>query len=299
MPESHQVNFTTQLKIFKRKLSKPDGAKKNRLVLIIMSNTHDPELRRGCLKDAAAIKNIFQNLCNETLYNFYCIEISGNNYNKKNLDKAIKSTVLKTDVTVFYFSGHGFRYAKDRGNKYPQIDMRTHNNKPDFNDLNFIESNTYNLAVILAFMRFNGSRVNIAIADCCNTTIPDYRKKRSIKEMNVANGVLPPISKSLTKKMFTDPNKAISILVSSSVQGQPAIADPAIGSLFTYHFTETIKTVLAKELETKKHIPWVKVLNATAAKAFRKSKTYDISNGNGIAGKQKAVFEVFIDNSKI
>ena len=36
------------------------------------------------------------------------------------------------------------------------------------------------------------------------------------------------------------------------------------------------------------------VLNATAAKAFNNSKRYDISNG--IAGKQKAVYQVFIDN---
>ncbi len=35
-------------------------------------------------------------------------------------------------------------------------------------------------------------------------------------------------------------------------------------------------------------------MKATAEKAFKDSKSYDI--GNGISGKQKAVFEVFIDN---
>ena len=78
------------------------------------------------------------------------------------------------------------------------------------------------------------------------------------------------------------------------MQGQPVITDTAIGSIFTYCFTETIKTLLAKEMKTYHYIPWLKVLKAMSAKAFKDSKSCDI--GNGIAGKQKAVFEVFIDN---
>jgi hypothetical protein len=55
--------------------------------------------------------------------------------------------------------------------------MRSHNNKADFNKIDFIEKHTENLAVVLNLMRFNGGRINIAIADCCNTTIPFYRKR--------------------------------------------------------------------------------------------------------------------------
>lgn len=293
MSVTTRINFKTQLKNFKEKISAPNAVKKTRLVLIIMSNTHDPLLSRACVNDAKTVKKTFKTICSDAHYKFNCIEISGKNYSRENLDEVMDSIVLKTDVTIFYYSGHGFSYLNDGQSKYPQIDMRRHNNKSNFNDLNFIEDNTYNLAVILTFMRFNGGRINIAIADCCNTTIPHYRKKAAIKEMNVAGGVLPPLSKVLTKKMFTDSHNAISILVSSSVQGQPAISDPSIGSIFTYRFTEIITRLLAKELKTKDYIPWLKVLKGTAAKAFRDSKSYDI--GNGVAGKQKAVFEVFID----
>ena len=294
MRESHQVNFTTQLKKFEEKIDELKAAEKKRLILIIMSNTHDPELCTGCVKDADAVKNTFKAICSDTGYNFCCIEISGKNYSRENLLKAIDSMGLYNDVGVLYYSGHGFSYAKDRKSKYPQIDMRSHNNNADFNEMNFIEKHTENLAVVLNLMRFSGSRINIAIADCCNTTIHHHRKKDSIKEMNVVDGIMPAVSKVLTKKLFTDFHNSISILVSSSVQGQPAITDTAIGSIFTNCFTETIKTLLAKEMKTKEYIPWLKVLKATAAKAFKDSKSYDI--GNGIAGKQKAVFEVFIDN---
>ncbi len=290
MSITHQVNFSIQLKNFKEKISK--AAKKTRLVLIIMSNTNDPALSTGCVKDAEAVKKTFKTICSDTDYNFCCIEITGKNYSRENLLKTIESC-LYNDVTVFYYSGHGFSYAKDRRSKYPQIDMRSHNNNADFNKMDFIEKHTENLAVLLNLMRFNGGRINIAIADCCNTTIHHHRKKHGIKEMNVVDGIMPSISKVLTKKLFTDSHKAISILVSSSVQGQPAITDPDIGSIFTYRFTETIKTMVTKELKTKEYIPWLKVLKSTAAKAFKDSKSYDI--GNGIGGKQKAVFEVFID----
>jgi len=94
--------------------------------------------------------------------------------------------------------------------------------------------------------------------------------------MNVVDGIMPHVSKVLTKKLFTDVDKSISILVSSSVQGQPAITDTSIGSIFTYRFTETIKTSLEKELNTNNYLPWLKVLKATAAKAFKDSKSYDI-----------------------
>jgi hypothetical protein len=293
MSINHKVKFTTELKKFKEKIEELKAAKKKRLVLIIMSNTHDPALSVGCVKDAKAIRKTFKTICSDTDYNFCCIEISGNNYSRENLLETIRSIGLYNNVTVFYYSGHGFSYAKDSRSKYPQIDMRSHSNNADFNKIDFIEKHTDNLAVLLNVMRFMGGRINIAIADCCNTTIPFSRKKDSIKEMNIVDGIMPRASKALTKKLFTDFNNGISILVSSSVQGHPAITDTAIGSIFTYRFTETIKTLLAKELKTKDYIPWLKVLKATAGKAFKDSKNYDV--GNGIAGKQKAVFEVFID----
>jgi siroheme synthase (precorrin-2 oxidase/ferrochelatase) len=102
MKESHQVNFISQLKNFKEKIDGLKAAEKNRLVLIIMANTHDPALCTGCVKDADAVKNTFKTICLNTDYNFCCIEISGKNYSRKNLLIAIDSMGLYNDVTVFY-----------------------------------------------------------------------------------------------------------------------------------------------------------------------------------------------------
>lgn len=294
MKESIDLNFITQLRTFKEKIKGLKAAKKNRLVLIIMSNTHDPEISKGCVKDAAAIKKTFKEICEHIGYQFCSIEISGSNYSDKNLQKTFDRMGLYNDVTVFYYTGHGFSYKRDRKSKYPQLDMRNHNNRADFNHINFIEENTQNLKVLLQIMRLYGGRINIAIADCCNTTIPYVRKKESATELAIADDVMVAVSKSFTKKLYNDNDNMVCILVSSSTQGQPAITDNAIGSIFTYFFTQTIKTFLTEKLKDKQYFPWVKVLKATAEKAFKDSSGYDI--GKGIAGKQKAVFEVYIES---
>ncbi len=105
------------------------------------------------------------------------------------------------------------------------------------------------------------------------------------------------VSKSFTKKLYNDEDNMVCILVSSSTQGQPAIADNEIGSLFTHFFTETITTFLTEKLKDKQYFPWVKVLKATAEKAFKESRTYNIGNdGNDVPGRQNAVFDVFIES---
>jgi len=294
MSESHQANFTTHLKNFKEKIEELRAAKKDRLVLIIMSNTHDPTLCTGCEKDAAAVIKAFKKICEHISYEFCSIEISGKNYSKQNLFKTFDNMGLYNDVTVFYYSGHGYSYQKDRTYKYPQLDMRKHNNRANFNKIDFIEQHTENLKALLLMMMWRAGRVNIAIADCCNTTIPFQRKKDSTNDMEIADDVMVRVSKKFTKQLYADNGNMVSILVSSSTQGQPAITDNEIGSIFTHYFTNTIKSLLAKKSKPSLYFPWVKVLKGSSEKAFKASRSYNI--GNGIAGKQKAVFEVFIES---
>ncbi len=294
MPITKTEKFSATLESFKTKIIGLSAEKKQRLVLIIMSNTHDPALKIGCAKDAVAVKKTFAEICTHTGYYFCSIEITGYNYNYKNLFKTLDSVGLYNDVTVFYYSGHGFSYQKDRRYKYPQLDMRSHNNQPDFNKIDFIEENTANLKVLLQMMRLYGGRINIAIADCCNTVIKFPRKKESATEIDIANDVMVAASDKFTKQLYADHRNQVCVLVSSSTHGQPAITDNEIGSIFTYHFTKTIKGLLLKHTTTGQYFPWVKVLKTTAEKAFKESRGYDI--GNGIAGKQKAVFEVYIES---
>ncbi|MDQ6757459.1 MAG: caspase family protein [Bacteroidota bacterium] len=294
MPTNKQKSFSQLLEIFKSSM-KERAVQQPRLVLITMANTHDALLNKACQKDANSIKKVFANICKHIHFDLCAIEISGQNYHRENLKKAISSIVLHSadDVTVFYYSGHGFSYEKDSKRKYPQIDMRAHDDQPRDSKISFIEKYTENLAVILNILRFKGARINIAIADCCNSTIPFKRPMDSEKEMNVVKGIMAHKNKALPKKLFNDEKYAVSILVSASKQGQYAVSDNKIGSVFTHHFARVLETNISNNMNGSQYIPWLKLLKTTADQAFTDSQSYDI--GDGKAGKQNAVFEVFID----
>ena len=294
MPATKQKPFSQLLTAFKNSM-KERKVKQPRLVLIVMANTHDKIIHKGCAKDAKAVQKVFADICKHIHYDFCNIEISGSNYNRKNLGKAIDAIILhnENDVTIFYYSGHGFCYEKDARRNYPQVDLRAHDDQAKFNKIDFVDKYTENLAVILSLLRFKGARINMAIGDCCNVIIPFPRPKDSKKDMNVVKGIMPRQTKALTKKMFDDAKNAVSILASSSQHGQPSLTDMSIGSLFTYHFTKALSAAIAHEPKGSQYLPWLKLLNKTAKQAFKDSRDYDI--GGGKPGKQKAVFEVFID----
>ncbi len=295
MPAKKKIPFPQLLENFKQSMLEDRTVKQPRLILIVMANTHDALLNKGCVKDAKAVKKVFKAICRHIHYDLCPIEISGPHYHRDHLGQAIDNIVLRTenDVVLFYYSGHGFSYEKERHRKYPQVDMRPPHDQVQYNKIDFIEKHTQNLAVILNIMRFRGARITIAIGDCCNTNIPFKRPANSEKDMNVVKGIMPPVSKSLTKKLFTDPTYAVSIMVSSSQHGQPAVTDPAIGSIFTHHFIRALANTITHQPEGSQYLPWLKLFKQTATRAFKESKGYDI--GGGKQGNQKAVFEVFLD----
>lgn len=294
MPFSKQKPFPELLESFKKTMEER-VVKQPRLVLIVMANTHDTTLDKACLKDARSVKETFANISRHLRFDFCAIEISGDNYHRKNLEQAVDAIVLHSadDITVFYYSGHGFSYENDSKRKYPQVDMRPFNHQPRHNKINFIEKYTENLAVILNIIRFKGARINIAIGDCCNSTIPFKRPADSEKDMDIVKKIMPHNNMALTKKLFTDERHAVSILVSASQFGQSAVSDTEIGSIFTHHFTRVLANAISNEPEGIVYLPWMRLLKRTADEAFKASQGYDV--GDGKAGQQNAVFEVFID----
>lgn len=289
--------FAARLDKFKKSLGKDKSGEHPRIILLMMANTHDPEIARGCAKDVKGVRKVFKHICKHTDFGYFEIEISGNNYNRQNLLKAISCIEpYNKDVTIFYYSGHGFSYEKDARRKYPQIDLRAYNNHKQYNKIDFINKYTENLSVILQIMRFQGGRVNIAISDCCNSNVPYKRSKKSHVEMDIASDLMPPVNNKMTKKLFTDEQHTISIIAAASKRGQFAITDPKIGSLFTHYFTRALTNVLSHKPEEGQYMHWRQLLNKTAMQTFHLSKGYDI--GGGKPGHQQPIFEILIEDER-
>ena len=100
----------------------------------------------------------------------------------------------------------------------------------------------------------------------------------------------------MTKKLFTDEQHTISILVSASQRGQFAISDPKIGSIFTHYLTRALTNVLSREPEDGQYLPCRKLLDKTAEQTFHLSKGYDI--GGGKPSYQQAIFEILIEDER-
>jgi hypothetical protein len=284
-----QAPFEERLADFTIRANYDRSGETHKLILIVVANTHDPEIAKGCEADVRSIRNIFKHLCEHTHYVFCEIVISGKDYSRKNIFAAIDALEpLDNDVTIFYYSGHGFSYEKDPSKIFPQIDLRPHsvNNK-----INFIESHTENLMVMLHLLRLRGGRVNIVIGDCCNSGIQFKRVLESSRVIDIVEDLLPPVSKTMSKKLFSE--GAVSILVAAAKRGEYAVSDAKLGSLFTYSFTRALAKLLSKEPEADSYLPWHRLLEETREHAFKLSQTYDI--GGGKPGHQEAIFEIMFE----
>ena len=83
------LSFQGRLARFMKILQKDRSGLKTKLIFIVMANTHDPEIAKGCAKDVKAMRTVFKNICRHTDFGFCDITISGKDYNRENLLEAI------------------------------------------------------------------------------------------------------------------------------------------------------------------------------------------------------------------
>ena len=285
-----QAPFKERLKDFRNLLLTKDPAgQKPRLILIVVANTHDPEIAKGCAVDVRSVREIFQHLCQHTHYELCEMLITGKDYSRENILAVIDGIEPSgDDVTIFYYSGHGFSYKGDPSKIYPQIDLRQHD---DNTKIDFINSHTENLTAVLDRLRFHGGRINIVIADCCNSSLQFKRMFESKREISIAEDILPPVSKAMSRKLFSE--SAVSILAAAANRGEYAISDPKMGSLFTHSFTRALAKVLANEPVSDSYLPWHHLLEEAKDKALKLSEAYDI--GGGKPGHQEAIFQIMLE----
>lgn len=292
MLKKNEVSFSTMLENFKELQEKAFREDQPKLILIMMASTQDKELGAGCVRDVKNVRKVFKKIAAHSGFTYCEIEISGENYKGENLMAVIKALdPMEIDVTVFYYSGHGFCYADDNSRKFPQLDMRHPGDIPEYNDISFIRKHTKNLHEILQRIRLKGGRINIVIGDCCSTLIKHKRSKKSVFEMDVVEDVMAPAEKSLSKKEFNSENKYIDIVVSAAQIGQAAVTDLKNGSIFTQNFTEALAAAISKEPRGEKYLPWHRLLKNSAVLANKEAQEYDA--GEGKPGQQMAIFEIF------
>lgn len=279
--------FELQKTKFAVKLKEVENSPATKLILVIVANTRDPEIGKGCRKDIKSIRHMFEELSKHMKFSFLDLVVAEADYSKKNILNAIEMlTPGYNDIVVFYYSGHGFSYEKDTGNQFPQIDMRSH---PADNNIEVINNNTQNLKDLFELVKSRGARLNIVIGDCCNSLI-EFKRKFKGGDDNIRLAERPPIviNKQTCETLFCD--YTASILVAAADKGEYAVSDEEIGSIFTFNFTNNLKILMNKAVDPKNGLPWGKLLEETRQKTYELSQTYDI--GEGKPGNQQAIFDI-------
>lgn len=279
--------FSTQKEKFIIKINEVEELARTKLILVIVANTIDPEIGKGCREDIKSIRHMFDELSKHMKFNFLELVVAEADYSKKNIVNAIDIlTPGGNDIVVFYYSGHGFSYEKDADKIFPQVDMRSH---PASDDIEVINANTQNLAEIFELVKSRGARLNIVIGDCCNSLIK-FKRNFNGGDDKIRFAERPPviINKQTCETLFCD--YTASILVAAAEKGEYAVSDEEIGSIFTFNFTNNLKILMNKSVDPENGLPWTKLLEETQSETYELSKTYDI--GDGKPGNQKPLFDI-------
>jgi len=183
-------SFNLKKKNFTDRIIKLEQEPSTKLFLLIVANTIDPEIGKGCRQDIKSIRQMFKKLSHHMKFDFLELVVMGTDYSKKNVLEAID--ILKpgsNDIVVFYYTGHGFSYRKDKDKKFPQVDLRSH---PASNKIAAINENTHNLAELFQSVKSKGARLNIVIGDCCNNTIK-FKRNFKVCDENIRSMKRPKL----------------------------------------------------------------------------------------------------------
>lgn len=142
----------------------PSTGNASTLHLLVAANTMVSDIGPACDIDLRRIRNEFGGIAKALGMNLSETLISGSNYGKDQLSKALdRLDPEENDVVVFVYTGHGFRF-KDQADRYPCIDLTS----SAYDD---IEQNYMALSDIYREITDKDARLNIVLSDCCNSTI--------------------------------------------------------------------------------------------------------------------------------
>jgi len=236
--------------------------KSARIHLIIVANIKDAIIGNSCKMDMDRTLNLFQLLAKMIGIRLQPTIISGNNYNKANVDRVLDTIrPMPNDIVVFYYSGHGFRKERD-SRRYPYLDLRE---KIDWT----FNVNSMQAEDIMKRIKVKGARLNLVITDCCNTKVTD----------NKEIGTPPPDSKVLGLELFQEnvrnlffPAVTTSIIATAADVDQKACSNDRFGGFFSFYFNQSLQEHLGY---MKRGVRWEDVLKRTQEQTEKKAnRTY-------------------------
>ncbi len=233
--------------------SVPFRNKDSKMFLICVAATDDEIIGVTAKRDLQNITNLYSNLAKQIGIPFGLTQISGGDFSKENVMRAIANLQPGSkDIVIFYFSGHGFRFSSDFS-RYPRMLFRT-------SALQRREEINLGLEDVYESIKKKGAKVNLVIGDCCNEDVgPSARFGRnSLTTKSIGFGRAKLNVKNVEALFF--PTTQNNMIVMSADKYQLAAGNPSLGGYFTFSFMSELERNLYTVLPTN---AWVKILADT------------------------------------
>lgn len=202
-----------------------------KLILLVVANSNDAIIGQSCVKDMNRIVESFKDITDFLGIKYVSQTIFDNNYNKSTVEKAISALrPSQNDIVVFYYSGHGFRKPRDN-RRAPYIDLRPKND-------NTVMENSLNMEDIFNQVKAKGARLNLVLADCCNSLIEKSNSVGDIPARKKGFGM--NWSTQNVRDLFMNITPT-SILATAAEPGQLATSNNKFGGFFSYFFKTSIE----------------------------------------------------------
>jgi hypothetical protein len=133
--------------------------------LILVINSDIPDIGKSCETDERIMDIEFREIAKAIGIPFQKYVVKGQKFTRDNVENVLNTIrVGKNDIVVFFYSGHGFRWA-NQTDRYPQFDMRY----SEYTQLS--ERTSLPFSRLIDVVKGKGARLNILLADCCNSQI--------------------------------------------------------------------------------------------------------------------------------
>lgn len=230
------------------------------LFLIVVANTNDKSIGKTCVIDKENTLELFSDITDFLDIKFVPKEISGNNYSKTNVDRALAELKpTANDIVVFYYTGHGYGDKSDNY-LFPHLDLR--------NDYSKKPGDPYQLSMeeIYKTIKAKGARFNLVMSDCCNSEIGVPPNQSS--KVNKTRGSSVDWNMTNCESLFLNP-KPHSILLTAASKGQESAGDKNTGGIFTFHITEAIQKYMSPVYKSPW---WDQVMQSAQAATIKRAK---------------------------
>lgn len=263
------LNYFTKEDGFYKNLFEPKGRGGNtvrgaKLHFISVTNTEVEDIGKTCAIDKQATYKTFSSIASVLQIPFNAKEISGTEFNKKNVLEALQAlSPGENDIVIFYYSGHGFS-KKNNSLLFPYLDLRTNYKTQKLAEAELNIEDVYNM------IKEKKGRVKLVLSDCCNWG----ETTRSIISPNIAGmrGSALRLNPANCQALFLGP-EPVSYLMTAASKGEVSAGTLAKGGFFTSQFRESLEKYMGMGFTDE--FSWWDVVNQAQAETIKVARGVD------------------------